>query len=58
MSTVDDYRRDLRNYLMRLISFVEGLAEGDCSYRDGCPDGCRHGKCVYCQAREVLGGTE
>ncbi len=50
--------QDLRNYLMRLLAFVEGLAEGDCSYHDGCPGGSRHGQCVFCQAREVLGDTE
>jgi hypothetical protein len=52
--------QDLRNYLMRLTAFVEGLAEGDCSYHDGCPawSGSRHGQCVSCRAREVLGVTE
>ena len=50
--------QDLRKYLIGLTAFVEGLAEGDCSYGDGCPPRCRHGVCVFCQAKEVIGGTE
>ena len=35
---------------------LRDIAEGDCSYGDGCPKfGSRHGQCVSCKAREALG---
>lgn len=39
----------------RLTAVVEGFAEHDCAYGDGCPPfGTRHGCCVGCQARRAL----
>lgn len=38
-----------------LHSALSDLAEGDCSYGDGCPaSGTRHGQCYSCRARQAL----
>lgn len=42
-----------------LRSALSDLAEGDCSYGDGCPAfGSRHGQCCSCKAREALSKVE
>lgn len=40
-----------------LLSYAKGMAEGDCTYGDGCPglrSNPRHGPCHCCLAREAL----
>lgn len=39
-----------------LRSFVEDVADGDCSYGDGCPESTmnRRGRCIWCKARLCL----
>lgn len=46
----------------RLLSFTKDMAEGDCSYNDGCPIfpkvALRHYRCHSCLAREALGAPQ
>jgi cellobiose-specific phosphotransferase system component IIA len=49
----------LEKQVSLLRSFADDMAENDCHYGDGCPKfGSRHGQCVGCKAREVLGKTD
>lgn len=46
---------DLLEEAATALDFVQELADMDCGYKDNCPTfGTKHGKCVRCQAREVL----
>lgn len=45
----------LRAQRDRYRDALEGFAEGDCAYGDGCSDtATRHGRCTPCKAREAL----
>jgi hypothetical protein len=49
---------DLLEEAANALSFLAELAEEDCSYGDNCPTfGSRHGKCIYCKARQALKKT-
>ena len=39
-----------------LLAYVSDMADGDCSYNDGCPDSTlnRRGRCRSCKARLAL----
>jgi hypothetical protein len=41
--------------IKHLRDTLEGIAEGDCYYRDNCPTfGSRHGECYPCKCRRAL----
>ena len=48
---------DLLEEAANALDFVQELANEECSYNDGCPNfvGSRHGTCLSCKAKAVLG---